>query len=401
MGPRPQDGGRPCRVRGWRLWGSASSRFPGQPHPSAAAVSCPLLCPQAPPAGAGLGVPGWRRRGHLAGPANVGARAGPCCPPGAPPSPPSGGPTALAGGHGHRTRRRPSSSTRGTLNGPGLSAAPDPGPPWSPAQGWGPRGVTQGPAPSLPLRRGCPEQPCVRWPLPPSWAAPSPCTSGPPPRASGSPPLHSGPSPTSGQRQAGRGPHREEGDALSGFTPAWKDRPSPGPQLPLLTGVGGAQPRVSCQAPCSLVRSFICLFIHLFILLVQLGGGSFRQGLQQDPGCPLPAMRPAPGWAWAPESRSTSHHRLSLCVPLGPLTARPPVLTCRGGGCSCDIWAGPGEPHGPPTLEGVRSLSEPHSGLHGPPRRARDDSAIGRAALPLCRGGRRASPAPRATGTDK
>ena len=108
---------------------------------------------------------------------------------------------------------------------------------------------------------------------------------------------------------------------------------------------------------CSL--SLVCLFIHLFILLVRPGGGSFRQGLQQDPGCPLPAMRPAPGWAWPPESRSTSHHRISLCVPLGPLTARPPVLTCGGGGCSCDFWAGPREPRGPPPRRACSHSASP------------------------------------------
>lgn len=56
---------------------------------------------------------------------------------------------------------------------------------------------------------------------------------------------------------------------------------------------------------------------------------------------------------------------------------------------------------GPPPLEGMRSLSKPQTGLHGPPCRAPDDSASGRAALLLCQGGRWVSPALRMAGTDK
>lgn len=162
-----------------------------------------------------------------------------------PPSPPSGTPTAQAGGHGHRTRRRPSSSTRGTPNGPSLSAAPGPGPPWSPTQGQGPRGMTQGPAPYLPLRRGCPEQPCVQQPPPPAPVA-----------------LHRGRlaphlcaqarAPPQGRGRLAKVP---EGRSPGGLHPSLDGPPLPRPQLPLLTGVGGA-------SPVWLIR----LHVHLFPL---------------------------------------------------------------------------------------------------------------------------------------
>ena len=85
-----------------------------------------------------------------------------------PPSPPPRMAPKPELGADRHWRRRPSSSARGTQNRPGLSAAPSPGPAWSPARGRGPTGVTQGPAPCLLLRGGCPEQPCVRQPPAPA-----------------------------------------------------------------------------------------------------------------------------------------------------------------------------------------------------------------------------------------
>ena len=50
---------------------------------------------------------------------------------------------------------------------------------------------------------------------------------------------------------------------------------------------------------------------------------------------PAPCRVVRPGLGLAPRgSQSPPHHRLSPCVLLGPPVARPPVVTCRGGGCS-------------------------------------------------------------------
>ena len=84
-----------CRQDGWvpppqdgdpaQLWGSAYSRFPGLPRPSAAQVSRPLLVqPPGPSCRGGIQHSRAAEGRTPAGPANVGARAGPCSLPGAP-----------------------------------------------------------------------------------------------------------------------------------------------------------------------------------------------------------------------------------------------------------------------------------------------------------------------------
>lgn len=165
---RPQTPGRKETPQspGRRLWGSANSRFPGQPRPSGV---------QAPPGAAPRPLLQGRFSALQGGGGGedtqlalrmLGQEPGPASHLEPPMTTPRMAPQPELGADWHQTRRRPSSSARRTLNRPGLSAAPSPGPARSPARGRGrgPRGVTQGPAPSVLLRRGCPEQPWGRVP---------------------------------------------------------------------------------------------------------------------------------------------------------------------------------------------------------------------------------------------
>lgn len=106
----------------------------GYPTPQLRQCPGPSWCgPQAPPAGAGLSVPGQRRGGHQPALQMLGQEPGPAAHLKPTITTPRMVPKPELGADRHWTRRRPSSSARGTQNRPGLSAAP-PGPAWSPAQ---------------------------------------------------------------------------------------------------------------------------------------------------------------------------------------------------------------------------------------------------------------------------
>ena len=288
-----------------------------------------------------------------------------------PPSPPSGTPTAQAGGHGHRTRRRPSSSTRGTPNGPSLSAAPGPGPPWSPTQGQGPRGMTQGPAPYLPLRRGCPEQPCVQQPPPPAPVA-----------------LHRGrlaPHLCAQARAPPQGRGRLAKVPEGRKEMPWRASPQPGRTAPPLApaapsdGGGGCQPHVAHQAPCSLVpsHSFACSFICSFFLFGQgvvASGKAYSRilGARSLP-CDLPRGGPGPqraGPLLTTGSRFASHW----------VHSRPGPRSSPAGAGAAPVTSGrvPGSPVAPhPGGRAVTQRAPQWPAWPSPPGRGRQSHRVG------------------------